>query len=248
MLESLHTQGSGLHWQGAASQLRVLGVLPGGDPVGTQALWSACMYLQQQGFPVVVLDGTERETAASPGLQDLLLPQTGTSYTALPVGTDGAEYVATLPAARGLVQLAHRARLQGVRAIDLLHRHMRNHALVVIIAPEQLLSPVLKGSRQSPLLMVPAYGSSLIRSYRALKHMMMHAGLTAKLVTMSQEGGIAQNLHAVVKCAMHHLHVEPLVMQINPNQPRQLQRWSLQCLEQAEVVEDLRSATPDWSH
>lgn len=251
MLESSSHQGSGLQWQVAANPLRVLSVLPGGDLAGTQALWSACTHLQQQGYPVIVLDGTEQETADAPGLQDLLQPHSGSGFGALPVGTEGAHSVATLPAARGLLQLAHRARQQGCRALDLLHRHLRNHALVIIIAPEQILSPVLHGASQSPLLMVPSQGRSVLRSYRALKHMLMHTGLTAKLVSMSPDTGFARNLQAVVQCAMHHLHVEPLVMQLNPDNPRQLQRWSLQCLEQAEAVgmpQQAAAQPTDWSH
>lgn len=250
MLESSSHQASGLQWQGASHPLRVLSVLPGGDPVGTQALWAACAHLQRQGYPVVVLDGTEKESADAPGLQDLLQPHSGTGYSALPVGSEGVHSIATLPAARGLLQLAHRAKVQGGRALDLLHRHLRNHALVVIVAPEQLLGPVLQGATRPPLLMVPAQGRSVLRSYRALKHVLMHTQLTAKLVTMSPDTGIAHNLQAVVQCAMHHLHVEPLVMQLNPDHPRQLQRWSLQCLEQAEPVGQPQAAVQptEWSH
>ncbi|MDR2324604.1 MAG: hypothetical protein LBE51_04255 [Acidovorax sp.] len=249
MLESRVHQGDGLQWQGQPSQLRVLSVLPGGDMAGTQALWAACAQLQHQGYPVVVLDGTQKESAESPGLQDLLQPHSGTGYVALPVGHEASHSVATLPAARGLVQLAHRARQQGVRALDLLHRHLRNHALVVIVAPELLLSPVLQGASRPPLLMVPAQGRNVLSSYRALKHLLMHTGLTAKLVTMSPDAGIAHNLQMAVKCAMHHLHVEPLVMQLNPQHPRQLQRWSLQCLEQAEPVAPPQTAAhTEWSH
>lgn len=250
MLESSSHQGEGLHWQGATTPLRVLSVLPGGDQLGTQALWTACTHLQRQGYPVVVLDGTEQETPDSPGLQDLMQPRSGTGWGALPVGSEGAHSVATLPAARGLLQLAHRARQQGVRPLDLLHRYLRNHALVISVAPEQILSPVLQGATQPPLLMVPSQGRSVLRSYRALKHTLMHAGLTAKLVSMSPDTGFTRNLQAVVQCAMHHLHVEPLVMQLNPDNHRQLQRWSLQCLEQAEAVGTQPAAAQptDWSH
>jgi hypothetical protein len=250
MLDQRTHQGSGLQWQGSSRQLRVLSVLPGGDARSTQALWSACAHLQRQGYPVVVLDGTEQETADTPGLQDLMQPSSGNGFGALPISSEGPHSVATLPAARGLLQLAHRARQQNVRALDLLARHLSNHALVIIVAPEQLLGPVLQGAACAPLLMVPSQGRSVLRSYRALKHMLMHAKLTAKLVTMCPEVGIARNLQAVVQCAMHHLHVEPLVMQLNPENPRQLQRWSLQCLEQAEPVGLPQAALQptEWSH
>lgn len=250
MLERSSHQGEGLQWHGAAQQLRVLSVLPGGDQAGTQALWQTCALLQQQGYPVIVLDGTEQESAQAPGLQDLLQPHSGIGLGALPIDTEGAHSVATLPAARGLLQLAHLAHQQGRRPLDLLHRHFRNHALVVLVAPEQILGPVLQGAKQPPLLMVPAQGRSVLRSYRALKHVLMHAGLTAKLVSMCPETGFVRNLQSVVQCAMHHLRVEPLVMQLNPENPRQLQRWSLQCLEQAEAVEALPSALQptEWSH
>lgn len=250
MLERSSHQGEGLQWQAAAQQLRVLSVLPGGDQTGTQALWQACAMLQQQGYPVVVLDGTEQEAPDAPGLQDLLQPNSGIGLGALPIDTEGTHSVATLPAARGLLQLAHLGRQQGLRPLDLLHRHFRNHALVVVLAPEQILSPVLQGATQPPLLLVPAQGRSVLRSYRALKHVLMHTKQTAKLVSMCAETGFVRNLQSVARCAMHHLRVEPLVMQLNPDNPRQLQRWSLQCLEQAEAVGSPQSALQptEWSH
>lgn len=250
MLDNRTHQGEGLQWHGSGHQLRVLSVLPGGDTQGVHALWRACAHLQNQGFPVVVLDGREQESADAPGLQNLLQPQSGAGFSALPVGSEGPHSVATLPAARGLLQLAHRASVLECRALDLLHRHLRNYALAIVIAPEQILCPVLQGAAQPPLLMVPAHGRSVVRSYRALKHTLMHTALTPKLVSMCPDTGIARHLQSVVKCAMHHLHVEPLVMQLNPEVPRQLQRWSLQCLEQAEVVGIPHSVSQPtaWSH
>ena len=250
MLESSAHQGMNLHINAQSRQLRVLGVMPGGDPYGVESLWAAFAQLQHLGYPVVVLNAFEQETPSAPGLQDLMQPQSGVNYVALPVGNEGPHSVATLPAARGALQALHRAKQQGCRPIDLLHRYLRNHALVVIVAPEQLLSPVMKSATQAPLLLVPEHGRSLLRSYRALKHMLMHGGHTAKLVTMTSASGFTKNLQSVVQCAMHHLHVEPLVMQFNPDNPRQLQRWSLQCLEQAEPVGVPQAAVQptEWSH
>src|SRR5690606_40367458 len=77
MLESVWHQGTGLHWQCAQSSLRVLLVVPSGDSADATALWMACAQLQQQGYPVVVLDGTEQESPSLPGLQDMLQPRQG---------------------------------------------------------------------------------------------------------------------------------------------------------------------------
>lgn len=155
MLERVWHQGTGLHWQGAQSSLRVLPVVPSGDAADAAALWMACAHLQQQGYPVVVLDGTERETPASPGLQDMLQPRQGYAFTTLAADLSNPASVATLPAACGLVQLQHKAATTGERPMDLLYRYVRNFALVVLWAPAPLLAGMLHGSTRSAIQLVP---------------------------------------------------------------------------------------------
>lgn len=237
MLESTWHQGTGLHWQGVQSPLRVLPVVPSGDKADGTALWMACAHLQQQGYPVLVLDGTEQESPQNPGLQDLLQPRAGYVHTALPSDISNPLSVATLPAARGLVQLLHKAAHSGERPVDLLYRYVRNHALVVLWSPAPLLAPMLHGCTQSAVQLVSAQSRSVIHNYRALKQMFMDCGVMPRLVAMRPDNyGLDSVLKSISQCAMHHLHTEPLCEQFDPLQPRQLQRWALQCLEHSETV------------
>lgn len=241
MLDSIWNQGSGLAWQTGRQELRVLSIIPSGEAADMHALLQACVCLQQQGYPVVVLDGTERETAQSPGLQDLLQPGLGRS--SVPVDMHQPQIITSLPAACGMVQLAHLASAQGQAPLTLLQQHLGNHALAVLVAPATLLSPLLQGCQQAPLLMVPSQRSSVLACYRALKHVFMDTGLMPRLLALRPESsGLDPLLKSVAMCSLHHLHTEPLAQQIDPDNTRQLQRWSLQCLEHAEQVQSAHLA------
>lgn len=260
MLESAWHQGTGLHWQGAQTSLRVLPVVPSGDNADAAALWMACAHLQQQGYPVVVLDGTEQETSAAPGLQDMLQPRQGYAFTALNADIHDPHSIATLPAARGMVQLQHKASVTGERPLNLLYRFVRNHALVVLWAPAPLLAGMLQACSQSAIQLVPSQSRHVVSSYRALKHMFMHCAQMPRLVALRPASyGLDPVLKSVAQCAMRHLHTEPLCEQFDPEQPRQLQRWALQCLEHSETLhapQELAFAAPStdspasaaWSH
>ena len=260
MLESVWHQGTGLHWQGAQSSLRVLPVVPSGDDADASAVWMACAQLQQQGYPVVVLDGTAKESDTAPGLQDMLQPRQGYAFTTLNADIRNPMSVATLPAARGMVQLQHKASLTGERPVDLLYRYVRNHAVMVLWAPAPLLAGMLHGCTQSAIQLVPAQSRNVISSYRALKQMFMVSGQMPRLVAMRPaDYGLDPVLKSVSQCAMRHLHTEPLCEQLDPLEPRHLQRWALQCLEHSETVHapqeqatpgsaPLSSAPAVWSH
>lgn len=235
MLDTAWNQGSGLAWHTSGHELRVLSVIPSGEAADFHALLQACVYLQHQGYPVIVLDGTEREAPHSPGLQDLLQPGLGRS--SVPVDMSDPDVIASLPAACGMVQLAHQARELQQKPLALLQQHVGNHALVVLVAPAALLSPLLQGCQQAPLLMVPSQRSGVLACYRALKHIFMDTGLMPRLMALRPHySGLDPLLKSVAMCSLHHLRSEPLAQQLDPDQPRQLQRWSLQCLEHAEQV------------
>lgn len=260
---SWNTQSSGLRWHTTAGPgLRVLGIIPSGEAADMHALTQACVLLQHQGYPVVVLDGTESETPQAPGLQELLQPQSGLAHTALPSSEHDPSALACLPAARGMVQLAHYARNVGQTPLASLHRHLRNHALVVLVAPAPLLAPLLVNCQQAPWLLIPSQRNSVLQCYRQLKHLYMHTGLMPRLLALRPSYcGLDPLLKSVALCALHYLHNEPLALQIDPDNPRQLQRWSLQSLEQAETVHaplhsgfepllntSASTAPPVWNH
>ena len=109
MLDSGWHQGSSLLGQ-SSGQLRVLSVIPSGEVEDLHALWQACAALQAQGYPVMILDGLESETDQAPGLEDVLQ---GCSSTALPAHLTQPHAIASLPAARGLQELADWAQASG---------------------------------------------------------------------------------------------------------------------------------------
>lgn len=259
MLESVWHQGAGLHWQATTPALRVLPVMLSDDAADARALWLACAQLQQQGYPVLVLDGSEQESPTNPGLQDLLQPRQGYAFTTLQADLRQPQRVATLPAARGMVQLIHKASVTGERPVDVLYRFVRNHALVVLWAPASLLSGMVQGCSQAAIQLVPAQSRNVVSSYRALKHMFMTTGHMPRLVAMRPaDYGLDGMLQSLTQCALRHLRTEPLCEQLDPLQPRQLRRWALQCLEHAETVhapQALPLAAPPlspspavWSH
>lgn len=239
MLETGLHQGASLHRSSAPNALRWLAVAHTDDGRNQQALWAMCAHWQQLGYPVVVLDGGERESTSQPGLQDLLRPSTGLEHIALPCHERPAARIDTLPAARGMVQLVHKARLQGLAPLDLLHRLCRNHAIVVLYAPAELLAPLLRGQNAAPLLWLPSEGGHVLRSYRQFKKMLMDTGLACRLVSL--QSGPDPRLQAMASCARHHLRVTPSSHLLDPTQPRQLQRFALQCLEQAGSLQPLPS-------
>ena len=146
MLDSGWHQGSSLLGQ-SSGQLRVLSVIPSGEVEDLHALWQACAALQAQGYPVMILDGLESEADQAPGLEDVLQ---GCSSTALAAHLTQPHAIASLPAARGLQELADWAQASGQPPLGQLYRHFRNHALLVVLAPAPapLLGAVCKGVRR----------------------------------------------------------------------------------------------------
>ncbi len=231
-------QGSGLYWQAQDPGVRMLGIIPSGHEADLHALWQVCAHLQSQGHAVLVLDGREKESEQAPGLQELIHPGSGFAGQALPAHTHDPRSIDSLPAARGLVQLAHLSQQSGQPPLALLQRHVRNHALVIVLAPAPLLAAALAGVQHSPTLLVPAQRSAVLQCYRSLKQVFMHTGQMPRLLALRPAAlGLDPLLKSVAMCALHHLHTEPLAQQIDPAHPRQLHRWSLQCLEQAVAVQ-----------
>lgn len=71
MLDSAN-QGSGLQSASAWQELQVCAIAYSATAPGSSLLWPLSAQLQQLGYPVLVLDASQAETAAAPGLRDLL--------------------------------------------------------------------------------------------------------------------------------------------------------------------------------
>lgn len=230
------SQGAGMMADASAQSLRVLPVIPSGEAADEAALWQACALLQSQGYPVVVLDGTEEEAPGSPGLQDMLQPDSGLGHCALPV--EGQPHtLACLPAAHGMVQLVHKAADMGVLPLELLYRHVRNHAVVVLLASAPVMAMLLQGCSHAPVQLVHSQQRHMAEGYRSLRHVYTQTGLMPHLVALRpQSTGLDPILKALAQSALENLDAEPLAEQLDPAQPRQLRRWALQCLEQCETI------------
>ncbi|WP_019702199.1 hypothetical protein [Paracidovorax oryzae] len=101
MLDTAFHQGASLLRLMPESPLRLLAILAQPDAAyGLETFFQVCSALQRMGYPVAVLDGTARETDASPGLAHLL---------AEPSWQDGAP-LDTGGAAAGAADVAGRRR------------------------------------------------------------------------------------------------------------------------------------------
>lgn len=231
MLDSGWHQGSSLLGQ-SSGQLRVLSVIPSGEVEDLHALWQACAALQAQGYPVMILDGLESETDQAPGLEDVLQ---GCSSTALPAHLTQPHAIASLPAA-------------GLASWPIGHKPVASRpwgSCTGIFAtmrcwwcwPRPPCWGRCAGVQQAPWLLVPTKRHSVVACYRALKQVFMDTGVMPQLLALRPaHTGLDPLLKSIAQCAHHHLHVEPLAQQIDPEHPRQLQRWALQCLEQGQVI------------
>ena len=101
MLEFGLHQGTSLYGRTPQDGLRLIPVAGSPGGTGLQVLWDICTHLQALGYPTVVLDGSERETAEAPGLLELL---DDTLWIDPPTQLPGADSLAVLPAARGLAE------------------------------------------------------------------------------------------------------------------------------------------------
>lgn len=129
------------------------------------------------GYPVTVLDGTVRESAENPGLEQLL----DYSYVAPPASE--APSWAVIPAAWGLQTLASQ---QGTN-----HNALRdtgwmfpNESVVIVYSTAQTLVPLLRGSCVRPVLTVSTAKASLLTSYLALKRLLLKGRLEPTIVNV----------------------------------------------------------------
>lgn len=232
-------QGLGLQSHAPREDLRLLAMVSTPDANGgLETLWQLCLHLQHLGYPVVVLDGTASETAHSPGLQDLLAQPAWADGLRTDDRT-GAGTLAVLPAQQGL-QILARHNAPPAQALQRLHPWLRHYALVVLYAPlDVLASPLLEGSMATPLVLMQPGHTGVIDSYRQLKLLALHAGLSGLVACLgrsypAQAQRLAQeSLESLRRCAARHLGQQPRTTLIRADRPQELQRLALQWLENA---------------
>lgn len=254
MLDIGFHQGASLHSHTPQDELRLVAVAsPQDEAYGLETLWHVCLHLQRLGYPVVVLDGTARESDASPGLKDLLAHDPWSVGAGLGGGGDTSA-LAVLPAALGLHALARNPQ-HLVQPLQILQPLFRRYALVVLHAPvTTLASPLMAGTLTAPLLIMAPGKSGVVSSYRQLKHLALHAGLAGMVacVTSSTAAGQRQladdSLRALRECAGQHLGQQIRTSSIQAGSPQDLQRLALQLLENACTISAPGAASALPSH
>lgn len=263
---SLH-QGLGLHGQpgcAAPAGLRVMAMLrdSAADPSGQaeqSLLWPVCACLQRLGHPVLVLDASQAESGAMPGLSQLLQQSTWQARTGLHPDPKRTS-VAVLPARQGLEQLADQARQAGTTAMDWMQRHVRGYAILMIYADAATLSRILPDEAVSPLMVLPQQGLRMLGRYHQLKQLSVHAGLRCLLAPVlgaaagddddvacydwrrGQSSVLSQaeddirhqaQIDALLQCATRHLGHAPEVLPVRARHAPDLQRLALHLLNHA---------------
>lgn len=129
------------------------------------------------GYPVTVLDGTVRESADNPGLEQLL------DYSYAPAPLSDAPSWSVVPAAWGLQTLASQPRIEHNALADT-GWMFPHESVVVVYGTAQMLVPLLQGSSVRPVLTVSTAKASLLTSYLALKRLLLKGRLEPTIVNV----------------------------------------------------------------
>ncbi len=172
MLDMCVNQGAGLRSIASQSAPRVIAMASHGNQQGElPLLWSLCATLVDFGYPVAVLDATTVESAANPGLDQLL----DDAY--LP-GAENSEPSSwsVIPAATGLQRLCVQTPERGL-PLDPLGGLFQSFGVIFIYARVDVLTRLLPGSGIEPLLTVCPVKMSSVTAYQALKQLLLNARL-----------------------------------------------------------------------
>jgi hypothetical protein len=203
-------QGEGLRQTAAGDGPQLLCVVQHGDrEAELGVMWQICTAIHRLGYPLGMLDATERENGDNPGLHGLLnhgyRPQTA-GNPAWPI----------FPAARGLRQLTrpwagHATADAGqATASRTLQRLFADLGALVIYADADTLVDVMPLAHARPVLALSPEMPSLLSTYRSLKQLSNLGALrSATVVTVEAPNSTPQLARSVVKslqnCTMKYL-------------------------------------------
>lgn len=203
-------QGEGLRQTAAGDGPQLLCVVQHGDrQAELSAMWQICTAIQRLGYPLGMLDATQRETSDNPGLQAIL------AHGYPPQAADNAAWP-ILPAARGLRQLAQPWAVQALpdtgpaNASRTLQRLFSDLGALVIYADADTLVDVMPLAHARPVLALSPEMPSLLSTYRSLKQLSSLGALrNATVVTVEAPNSTPQLARSVVKslqnCTMKYL-------------------------------------------
>jgi hypothetical protein len=151
----------------------------GDDDSELPLLWRLCSSMAEFGYAVTVLDATTCESETNPGLEQLL------EYACWPGETrhDQGDWT-VIPSAMGLQSLSAMPEC-GAQNLQLLGRLFQNEGAIVIYGSTDVLVPLLAQTAIKPLLAVAPMKTSLITSYRALKHLLLKGRLHPTIVNLT---------------------------------------------------------------
>jgi len=213
-------------------------------------LHAVCAHWQRLGHATLVLDASQRETAARPGLLQRLQ---GPGRHKHPGCTGPHHALSVLPAQQGLKHLG-----AGFAAGALLPHHLRGYSIALLYAGVATLAPLLPPAA-TPLLLLPAPQGRCIAwqhmhaCYRHIQHLAQHriarcllaAPLMPEAATDGQRspapqaGGMPENLHhpaqiqALRQCARRHLGHNCTVLPLCPQRSADLRHLALRWLAHA---------------
>ncbi|QDL56103.1 MinD/ParA family protein [Rhodoferax aquaticus] len=215
MLEKPLNQAAGLLELAEPPAPKLMAVVSHGDEQSElPLLWRLCAALVDFGYAVTVLDGTTRESEANPGLEQYLENGYWTS--------DDKEDVpawSIIPAGLGLRSLGSMADSQA-QTLAYLHQLFQNEGIVLIYDSADCLVPLLYDTGISPLLVLTPLRSSLITSYRSLKHLLLNGRLEPTIVEMAhRQGALPPNklgnvANSLTECAKNFLGYGLTALQI----------------------------------
>lgn len=178
MLERPNNQAAGLLDLAVTPSPKLMAMVAHGDEQAElPLLLRLCAALVGFGYPVIVLDGTVRESTDNPGLEQLL------DYSHAPDALSDAPSWSVIPSAWGLQSLGHKQAPHSQTLTDT--GWMFPHESVVIVySTAQSLVPLLTGSSVRPVLTVSTAKASLLTSYLALKRLLLKGRLEPTIVNV----------------------------------------------------------------
>ena len=178
MLERPSNQAAGLMDLAVTPSPRLMAMVAHGDEQAElPLLLRLCAALVGLGYPVTVLDGTVRESADNPGLEQLL------DYSQPPIAASDAPSWSVVPAAWGLQTLGSRQAAHSHTLADTGWMFPLD-SVVIVYGTAQTLIPLLKGSAVRPALTVSTAKASLLTSYLALKRLLLKGKLEPTIVNV----------------------------------------------------------------
>ncbi len=241
-------QAYGLQAGAAWQEVQVCAIADSATAAGADLLWPLSAQLQQLGYPVLVLDASQQESAQAPGLRDLLTEPAWQAANLSPRPAQAS--VAALPAGHGLGQLS---------SLEQLQPYARRYAVVIVHAPVEQLAPLLQGRAMRALLPLDMQPRGMVRSYRQIKHLAVHAGLPCIVAASIQAHETFARQHAdtqmasLAQCAERHLRMQPLSTRVDPSRAQDMRRLALLLLAHsaslapAALLPAHSSPFPAWS-